>query len=69
MAWTLYDGQGMFILRDRFKELQNLGYAIPDYPEEASSKEEKLIQTKYNTRIFGICNKSYSRIVKLFYYI
>ncbi len=25
MAWTLYDGQGMFILRDRFKELQNLG--------------------------------------------
>jgi outer membrane protein TolC len=25
MVWTLYDGQGMFILRDRFKELQNLG--------------------------------------------
>jgi outer membrane protein TolC len=25
MAWTLYDGQGMFILRDRYKELQNLG--------------------------------------------
>jgi outer membrane protein TolC len=25
MAWTLYDGQGMFILRDRFKELQKLG--------------------------------------------
>jgi outer membrane protein len=25
MAWTLYDGKGMFILRDRFKELQNLG--------------------------------------------
>lgn len=25
MAWTLYDGQGMFIMRDRFKELQNLG--------------------------------------------
>lgn len=25
MAWTLYDGQGMFVLRDRFKELQNLG--------------------------------------------
>ena len=25
MAWTIYDGKGMFILRDRFKELQNLG--------------------------------------------
>lgn len=25
MAWTLYDGKGMFILRDRFKELQILG--------------------------------------------
>lgn len=25
MAWTLYDGQGMFVLRDRYKELQNLG--------------------------------------------
>ena len=25
MVWTLYDGKGMFILRDRFKELQNLG--------------------------------------------
>ena len=25
MAWTLYDGKGMFVLRDRFKELQNLG--------------------------------------------
>lgn len=25
MAWTLYDGKGMFFLRDRFKELQNLG--------------------------------------------
>lgn len=25
MAWTLYDGKGMFILRDRFVELQKLG--------------------------------------------
>jgi outer membrane protein len=25
MAWTLYDGKGMFILRDRYTELQNLG--------------------------------------------
>ncbi|MEY3645442.1 MAG: hypothetical protein RL127_150 [Bacteroidota bacterium] len=25
MAWTLYDGKGMFILRDRFGELQQLG--------------------------------------------
>jgi outer membrane protein TolC len=25
MAWTLYDGKGMFILRDRFTELQQLG--------------------------------------------
>jgi outer membrane protein len=25
MAWTLYDGKGMFILRDRFAELQQLG--------------------------------------------
>lgn len=25
MAWTLYDGQGMFVLKDRYKELQNLG--------------------------------------------
>lgn len=25
MAWTLYDGKGMFVLRDRYKELQNLG--------------------------------------------
>ena len=25
MAWTLYDGKGMFVLKDRYKELQNLG--------------------------------------------
>lgn len=25
MAWTLYDGKGMFILKDRFSELQQLG--------------------------------------------
>ncbi|MHA8060177.1 TolC family protein [Aquirufa beregesia] len=25
MVWTVYDGKGMFVLRDRFKELQNLG--------------------------------------------
>ena len=25
MAWTLYDGKGMFILRDRFTELQQFG--------------------------------------------
>ncbi len=25
MAWTLYDGKGMFILKDRFAELQQLG--------------------------------------------
>jgi len=25
MVWTLYDGKGMFILRNRFKELQKLG--------------------------------------------
>ncbi|WP_111709241.1 NADP-dependent isocitrate dehydrogenase [Lutibacter citreus] len=31
------------------KELQNLGYAIPNYPEEAVSDEEKEIQKKYNS--------------------
>ena len=31
------------------KELQNLGYAIPDYLENPETKEEKEIQKKYNT--------------------
>jgi len=31
------------------KELQNLGYAIPDYPETPKNSEEKEIQKKYNT--------------------
>ncbi len=30
------------------KELQNLGYALPDYPEEAETEEEKEILARYN---------------------
>ena len=29
-------------------ELQSLGYAIPDYPENPSSDKEKEVQTRYN---------------------
>ena len=43
MAWTLYDGKGMFILRDRFKELQNLG------AKQTESNIENLIALISNT--------------------
>lgn len=43
MAWTLYDGQGMFVLRDRFKELQNLG------AKQTESNIENLIALISNT--------------------
>jgi len=36
-------------LRAAIEELQALGYAIPDYPEEAETEEEKVIQKKYNS--------------------
>lgn len=36
-------------LKAAIKELQSLGYAIPNYPEEAVTAEEKEIQKKYNS--------------------
>ena len=36
-------------LNAAIKELQNLGYKIPDYPEDPSSDKEKTIQQKYNS--------------------
>lgn len=36
-------------LNEAIKELQSLGYAIPDYPSVATTAEEKEIQKKYNT--------------------
>jgi len=36
-------------LNAAIKELQKLGYAIPDYPEDPSNDEEKSIQQKYNS--------------------
>ena len=30
------------------KELQDLGFALPDYPEEATTNEEQEIQARYN---------------------
>ena len=35
-------------LKAAIKELQSLGYEIPNYPEEANNSEEKEIQKKYN---------------------
>ena len=35
-------------LKAAIKELQTLGYAIPNYPDEAKTAEEKDIQTRYN---------------------
>jgi len=35
-------------LKAAIKELQNLGYNIPNYPEEANTDKEKEIQQKYN---------------------
>ena len=35
-------------LKAAIKELQALGYALPDYPEEANSDEEKAILARYN---------------------
>ncbi|MFL0072583.1 NADP-dependent isocitrate dehydrogenase [Tenacibaculum maritimum] len=35
-------------LKAAIKELQALGYALPDYPEEATTEEEKAILTRYN---------------------
>jgi isocitrate dehydrogenase len=36
-------------LEAAIKELQSHGYAIPNYPEEAKTEEEKAIVAKYNT--------------------
>lgn len=36
-------------LKAAITELQNLGYSIPNYPDEAKSKEEKEIQNRYNS--------------------
>ncbi len=35
-------------LKAAIKELQALGYALPDYPEEATTDEEKAILARYN---------------------
>ncbi|QOD60799.1 NADP-dependent isocitrate dehydrogenase [Polaribacter haliotis] len=35
-------------LNDAIKELQSLGYALPDYPEEANTAEEKKVLALYN---------------------
>ncbi|CAM1371483.1 Isocitrate dehydrogenase (NADP) 2 [Tenacibaculum litopenaei] len=35
-------------LKAAIKELQGLGYALPDYPEEATSEEEKSVLARYN---------------------
>ena len=35
-------------LKATIEELQNLGYNLPDYPEEAESEEEKAILARYN---------------------
>lgn len=35
-------------LKAAIKELQNDGFAIPDYPEEPENEEEKQIQVRYN---------------------
>ncbi|MGB1042856.1 MAG: NADP-dependent isocitrate dehydrogenase, partial [Tenacibaculum sp.] len=35
-------------LKAAVKELQALGYALPDYPEEANTEEEKAILARYN---------------------
>lgn len=39
-------------LKAAIKELQGKGYAIPDYPEEAATDEEKTIKAKYS-RVLG----------------
>ncbi|MDV7188527.1 NADP-dependent isocitrate dehydrogenase [Lutibacter sp. TH_r2] len=36
-------------LKAAIKELQNLGYNIPNYPEDPKTEEEKTIQKKYNS--------------------
>ena len=43
MAWTLYDGKGMFILKDRFAELQQLG------AQQTETSIENLIALISNT--------------------
>jgi isocitrate dehydrogenase len=35
-------------LKGAIKELQNQGYALPDYPEEPKTEEEKTIKSKYD---------------------
>ncbi len=35
-------------LKAAIKELQDLGYALPDYPEDPSNKEEKAIKGRYD---------------------
>lgn len=35
-------------LKAAIKELQHLGYAVPDFPDEPKTDEEKIIQTKYD---------------------
>jgi isocitrate dehydrogenase len=35
-------------LKDAIKELQALGYALPNYPEEIKTAEDKIISTLYN---------------------
>ena len=35
-------------IKDAVKELQSLGYAIPDYPEDPKNEEEKAIKAKFD---------------------
>jgi len=43
-------------LRAAVKELQDKGYAIPDYPEDPQTDEEKAIKTRYGTCIGSSVN-------------
>jgi len=36
-------------LKAAIQELQNKGFAVPDYPEEPQNEEERIIQATYNT--------------------
>ena len=36
-------------LKTAIQELQNKGFAVPDYPEEPQNEEERVIQATYNT--------------------
>ncbi|MFT5387337.1 MAG: isocitrate dehydrogenase [Candidatus Omnitrophota bacterium] len=43
-------------LQDAIKELQEKGYAIPNYPEEANTEEEKYLQTRFAATLGSAVN-------------